>query len=950
MNKCNLIALAIATAALIESGASPADADWPQRRGPNRDGVVGNSPKLMDAWPKDGPPMLWKSAWIPGYDEGGSGDPVVAGGRVFVYSNVKPPEDSDDGYRFVTEELLLDAGWLPDLPADLAKKIEDAWASTNRPSSKWQWYNFDVAHKAGALDEFLGKAPELEKYIKDFVSSLDPADAARYGDYIRRRLCIGLKGGFGAPAGVPWDKLRKIRELRETRYRTRDEWGAALDKFGAGSLCSTYPTYHAWKRTTKRSDTVFCLDALTGKTIWQKDFPADPAVIPQDDASCPLLGACGTPAVSGERCFVSGSMGVYCLSVKDGALQWQAKGEFAHSALLVADGVVYDNGRGCAYNAGSGALVWRNPFSPQRHLKPCNGRATYWNVPILWSSGDANYVIAHDGGEYFACLEMKTGKSLWNVKGPTGWFPNLRGDTLVMPIPWPSLGGAPKELGGTKAFRLTPTGAELLWRKSFSDYEGDAIHQDYLYMVRQCVDLKTGEVNWKDRAVYTVSPPLVAEGKVIAQLEGPGRGGWTGGAPIVMFKATPEKYIELGKFNAQASMLSSPAFSDGRLFVRQPASVSCYDLREHGAYLAGVFATRNALSFQFQQTGGGLVGDVKDVQITTVGGTPAPAKAQTVGETIVVDTADVPAPFEVTCPATNGLSCKNGKPVPAFAWRVARSLKFRRAVGNALILESERPLLPEGQWNKPQTYTVAGAKVTDVVIDPRLQKAMLTTDQAWKPGDPVALTYANYPVNQGEPRRETLKATVVAYQPAAATFVKTDTTTLGNWKGAYGKDGAMIAWEKDPSIPAWANVTVRNADRGNWWAARPTEERYLFKSAEAKDRTITQWVAESQMELAVDLKDGKEHQIAVYYLGTSAKGTAKAEILDAETQAVLDTQPLDLNVGSVYLTWQVKGNVVVRFSRLSGGEGAALWAGGLFFDPAGRARWTEYQSATDISR
>ncbi|MGH9784025.1 MAG: hypothetical protein ACRD88_07550, partial [Terriglobia bacterium] len=49
--------------------------DWPQWRGPNRDGTVVGGPKLLDSWPKEGPPLLWKSAWIPACEEGGTGSP-----------------------------------------------------------------------------------------------------------------------------------------------------------------------------------------------------------------------------------------------------------------------------------------------------------------------------------------------------------------------------------------------------------------------------------------------------------------------------------------------------------------------------------------------------------------------------------------------------------------------------------------------------------------------------------------------------------------------------------------------------------------------------------------------------------------------------------------------------------------------------------------------------------
>jgi outer membrane protein assembly factor BamB len=69
-----LSSLALALALAL----SPA-ADWPQWRGPNRDGVSKET-GLLKEWPADGPPLRWKRTDIgPGYST-----PVVAGGRVYV--------------------------------------------------------------------------------------------------------------------------------------------------------------------------------------------------------------------------------------------------------------------------------------------------------------------------------------------------------------------------------------------------------------------------------------------------------------------------------------------------------------------------------------------------------------------------------------------------------------------------------------------------------------------------------------------------------------------------------------------------------------------------------------------------------------------------------------------------------------------------------------------------
>jgi outer membrane protein assembly factor BamB len=69
-------ALALAAVAL---SAAPAARDWPQWRGPNRDGVAPET-GLLAQWPETGPPLLWQSAGL----GGGFSSLALAGERIFT--------------------------------------------------------------------------------------------------------------------------------------------------------------------------------------------------------------------------------------------------------------------------------------------------------------------------------------------------------------------------------------------------------------------------------------------------------------------------------------------------------------------------------------------------------------------------------------------------------------------------------------------------------------------------------------------------------------------------------------------------------------------------------------------------------------------------------------------------------------------------------------------------
>ena len=72
----------VVTALLMQSlcqSLSAAQSDWPQWRGPNRDGLSADT-GLLQEWPKEGPPLLWKAT---GLGAGYSGV-SLAGQRIFT--------------------------------------------------------------------------------------------------------------------------------------------------------------------------------------------------------------------------------------------------------------------------------------------------------------------------------------------------------------------------------------------------------------------------------------------------------------------------------------------------------------------------------------------------------------------------------------------------------------------------------------------------------------------------------------------------------------------------------------------------------------------------------------------------------------------------------------------------------------------------------------------------
>src|SRR6186713_1203174 len=78
----SLFALLLIAAGLCSAPPAVRANDWPQWRGPNRDGISQET-GLLKEWPKEGPKLLWKIG------DAGSGyaTPAVVGERVYLLGN-----------------------------------------------------------------------------------------------------------------------------------------------------------------------------------------------------------------------------------------------------------------------------------------------------------------------------------------------------------------------------------------------------------------------------------------------------------------------------------------------------------------------------------------------------------------------------------------------------------------------------------------------------------------------------------------------------------------------------------------------------------------------------------------------------------------------------------------------------------------------------------------------
>ena len=531
--------------------------DWPQWRGPTRDGIAGSGPKLADAWPDGGPKLLWKSEPIPcgcntdgagpfGGQEGGLGSVTVVGERAFIYVHWKKKV----GSVVITTKELNGFWWREDVPDDFAKQV---FAEAQK---------HDAFHRKPGGTTVPDENPET--VVKEFLATLDPKLVEKYGSWVSGRFMFVRKRHPNEV--MSWEDLAKVAALSDKEFPT---YGDLLNEFKKRGIHPDYPEGvfagkvdmtgtdlrdHWNTMAYTYSDTIICLDTQTGKELWRKDFPA---VLSKE--AC-YVGASGTPAVWDGNVYASGSAGLYCVSATDGSVIWQAKTSFTHSSPLVTkDGVFLMLAEGLTgYDVKTGKILWtqlaiRNKFSSA----------------VQWLNGGTSHLLATGNG--LNCVDPTSGVVIWrsNSSIQQEYTPTLCGDIVVCP---PS------------AFTLTPKKGEVLWNRGSTAFDGSTpvIYEGYVFQpgVRYagagfCRDVKTGELKWQSNIGGQCTSAIAADGKIF---------GVYGYPRLIMFKATAERVelLGLGSPTDIAPQGCTPSIANGKLFVRLKDCVACYDITAAG--------------------------------------------------------------------------------------------------------------------------------------------------------------------------------------------------------------------------------------------------------------------------------------------------------------------------------------------------------------------------------
>jgi hypothetical protein len=158
-----------------------------------------------------------------------------------------------------------------------------------------------------------------------------------------------------------------------------------------------------------------------------------------------------------------------------------------------------------------------------------------------------------------------------------------------------------------------------------------------------------------------------------------------------------------------------------------------------------------------------------------------------------------------------------------------------------------------------------------------------------------------------------------------AIYVGIDTTTQGSWQTSYGADGYSLAVGPQ-SLPSYDPGFTVSSAASYTWAKSTSDPRALQTGGTG---LAACWVSVGTFSFDVNLTDGNTHQVAVYALDWDS--TARGEtitVVDANSNAVLDTRTIPNFHSGVYLYWNISGHVKINVRYTAGANGVIS---GLFF-------------------
>ncbi|MFO1513909.1 MAG: PQQ-binding-like beta-propeller repeat protein [Verrucomicrobiota bacterium] len=322
------------------------------------------------------------------------------------------------------------------------------------------------------------------------------------------------------------------------------------------------------------------LHASTGKELW---------AVTLGKATYDKQGGDGprsTPTVDGKRVYLLGAYQILtCLDADTGKEIWQHDlvAEFGGKIIkwnnaaspMIEGNLVFVNGGGAgqallAFDKTDGKVVWKGEDDLPTHSSPVPATIHGVRQVIFFTQKGLVSVVP------------QTGKVLWRFAYP------FQVSTASSPIVWSNLVYCSAAYGvGAGVCEVSKDGdtfaAKELWRtkgKLENHWTSPVCKDGFIYGIYgkgqqqgaplKCVDIRTGEEKWSRDGFGGGGATILVGGNVLAQCD---RG------PLVLVEAKPEAYKEIARAEIFGGKCwTMPVVTNGKIFARNTQEGFCLDV------------------------------------------------------------------------------------------------------------------------------------------------------------------------------------------------------------------------------------------------------------------------------------------------------------------------------------------------------------------------------------
>ena len=304
------------------------------------------------------------------------------------------------------------------------------------------------------------------------------------------------------------------------------------------------------------TDTVWCLDANTGKEIWKHSYAEEL------DPNLYEGGPNATPTVDGECVFTLSKTGkALCLDAAKGTVVWEkdlakevgAKKPdwgFSSAPLVEGDNVIYNIGSaGTALKKKTGVVAWKS-----------GAGVSGYSAGVMFSQGKDRLAIMMTATDA-TTLNPATGAIVWSHPWKTSYNINAA-DAVVSGNRFFLSSGYSH---GSSVIEVKDNQPSVVWENKVirNHFSSSVLFNGHLYGVDEnelrCVDFATGEVKWKDKASGK-GTLIIADGKLVVLSEK---------GELIIAEASAEAFKPLGRAQILGGKCwTSPALANGKLYAR----------------------------------------------------------------------------------------------------------------------------------------------------------------------------------------------------------------------------------------------------------------------------------------------------------------------------------------------------------------------------------------------